>query len=59
MNWLLPVLSITFTVLKLTGHIDWSWWWVYTPVIVYWLFHIAMSIWKAIDPYGYFKFWKS
>lgn len=26
------VLFIVFLVLKLTGHIDWSWWWVTAPL---------------------------
>ena len=25
------LLTVAFTVLKLTGHIDWSWWWVTSP----------------------------
>jgi len=25
------LLTIVFTTLKLTGHIDWSWWWVLLP----------------------------
>jgi hypothetical protein len=25
------VLGVVFVVLKLTGHIDWSWWWVLSP----------------------------
>jgi len=25
------VLAIVFIVLKLTGHISWSWWWVLAP----------------------------
>lgn len=25
------LLTIAFIVLKLTGHIDWSWWWVLSP----------------------------
>jgi len=28
---ILPLLAIVFTVLKLTGHIAWSWWWVLSP----------------------------
>ena len=28
----LGLLTITFIVLKLTGVIDWSWWWVLAPV---------------------------
>ncbi len=26
------VLAIVFIVLKLTGEIDWSWWWVLAPI---------------------------
>ena len=26
------LLGIIFIVLKLTGHIDWSWWWVTAPL---------------------------
>ncbi len=25
-------ISIAFILLKLTGHIDWSWWWVLSPM---------------------------
>ena len=27
----LPLLGIVFVTLKLTGYIDWSWWWVTLP----------------------------
>ena len=26
------LLAIVFVVLKLFGHIDWSWWWVLSPI---------------------------
>lgn len=26
------ILFIVFLILKLTGHIDWSWWWVTSPL---------------------------
>ena len=26
------LLTIVFIVLKLTGYIDWSWWWVLSPI---------------------------
>ena len=26
------LLTIVFITLKLTGHIDWTWWWVLSPV---------------------------
>lgn len=28
------LLTVLFIGLKLTGHIDWSWWWVTAPVTV-------------------------
>ena len=31
---LLTVLGLVFIVLKLTGYIDWSWWWVLAPIWV-------------------------
>lgn len=30
---ILNVTTIVFVVLKLTGGIDWSWWWVLSPTI--------------------------
>ena len=29
---LASLLFVAFLVLKLTGHIDWSWWWVTSPL---------------------------
>jgi hypothetical protein len=29
------VLSIIFVIAKLTGYIDWSWWWVFAPIIAH------------------------
>lgn len=28
----LGALTIAFVVLKLTGYIDWSWWWIWSPL---------------------------
>lgn len=28
------LLTIVFIVLKLTGYIDWSWWWVLSPILI-------------------------
>lgn len=40
---ILGLLGIAFIVLKLTGYIDWSWWWVTAP---FWgLFAIFIIIW--------------
>ena len=32
---ILSILLIIFVVLKLTGNIDWSWWWVLSPIWIY------------------------
>ena len=29
----LTLLTVLFIGLKLTGHIDWSWWWVLSPIL--------------------------
>jgi hypothetical protein len=34
-------LTIVFIVLKLTGNIDWSWWWVLSPL---WITFIAVVV---------------
>ena len=40
------VLFIVFLVLKLTGNIDWSWWWVTSPL---WIpFALVLSIFGAV-----------
>jgi len=28
------LLQVLFIGLKLTGHIDWSWWWVLSPTLI-------------------------
>lgn len=32
MNIILPMLTVLFVGLKLTGHIDWSWWLITLPM---------------------------
>jgi uncharacterized protein (DUF983 family) len=36
------LLTVLFIGLKLTGHIDWSWWWVLSPI---W---ISLSVFGAL-----------
>ncbi len=31
---LASVLTVIFIVLKLVGVIDWSWWWVFSPILI-------------------------
>jgi hypothetical protein len=38
------VLFLIFMVLKLTNHIDWSWWWVTSPLWIPVLFVILFFI---------------
>lgn len=42
---------LLFVALKLTGHIDWSWWWVVSPfwvtVGVYAALLVAGKVWAA------------
>lgn len=37
-------LTILFVALKLTGYIDWSWWWVLSPIWIAILFGIVVMI---------------
>jgi len=30
----LGLLTVAFVVLKLIGQIDWSWWWVFSPILI-------------------------
>jgi len=30
----IEVLTLIFITLKLTGYIDWSWWWVLSPILI-------------------------
>ena len=38
------VLFVVFLVLKLTGNIDWSWWWVTSPIWIPLLVAVAILI---------------
>jgi len=35
---LTTILTLIFVILKLTGNIDWSWWWVVSPIWIGWAF---------------------
>ena len=49
------VLAIVFTTLKLTDHIDWSWWWVLSPLWVPWA--IVGTILGAMALFSIVVFW--
>ena len=36
-------LTLAFIVLKLMGYIDWSWWWVISPIIITIIFLILVN----------------
>ena len=38
------VLTIVFIVLKLTGVISWSWWWVLSPIWIPWVLVIVIAV---------------
>lgn len=44
-----PILQLIFITLKLTGHITWSWWWVFTPVYVVIFSTLLLSIYSVIS----------
>lgn len=42
------VLCLVFMILKLTGTIDWSWWWVFAPLWIMFILNIIIWIIKAL-----------
>ena len=51
---LLEVLTLIFVALKLMGHIDWSWFWVLSPLIFAVLFYVGLFLglagWASSKP---------
>lgn len=43
-----PLLTVLFIGLKLTGHIDWSWGWVISPMIISLALHLLAFIAAAL-----------
>ena len=50
------VLFVVFLVLKLTGNIDWSWWWVTSPIWIPFLVAVAILITLIIVFVGMLSF---
>ena len=49
------ILFVVFLILKLTGYIDWSWWWVTAPlwipfaiVMIFLVFILAVSVFREM-----------
>ena len=38
------LLTVIFVVLKLTGNIAWSWWWVISPMYIFMLLYGVLSL---------------
>ena len=49
MQIFVPLLAIVFITLKLTGHIDWSWLWVLSPI---WIPGIIVALWLLLRTLG-------
>lgn len=41
----LNLLTLVFVVLKLCGKIDWSWWWVLSPI---WITIVLCLVWQIL-----------
>lgn len=37
-------LTLAFIILKLTGYIDWSWWWVLCPIPIVYIVGAALNV---------------
>ena len=48
------ILFVVFLVLKLTHNINWSWWWVTSPLWIPWVLIIGIGI-IALIIYGIYK----
>lgn len=53
MEVFVPLLTVLFIGLKLTGYIAWSWWWVLSPLWIGFLFTmlivVVVGVMKALD----------
>ena len=42
---ILGVCTVVFIILKLTGNINWSWWWVLSPEWIGLIINVLIYIW--------------
>ncbi len=49
----ISLLTIVFIILKLTNHIDWSWWWVLSPLMAAWVTVLTLFIIALICEIGF------
>ena len=50
------ILTVIFVVLKLVGTIDWSWWLVFLPEIIAFVFYLAIFIIEFVSRYRTSKY---
>ena len=43
-KWLCAILTVIFVIARLIGVVSWSWWQVFTPVIMYVAFYIIAIV---------------
>ena len=47
------LLSLLFVALKLLGHINWSWWWVlsplWAPLVIAIVIVLFIAVWKGVN----------
>ena len=58
---LLELLLVVFVVLKLVGYIDWSWWWVVSPLypaLLVWVFVIFVALFGSASVHGSLRSWR-
>lgn len=42
------LLTLIFVIAKITGYLEWSWWWIFSPVMVHVVFIIGIFIFLLI-----------
>lgn len=50
------LLTIAFIVLKLTGFIDWSWWWVLSPMWISFIVVVGICMFAVFGSVGFALF---
>ena len=43
------LLTVLFIGLKITNHIDWSWWWVLSPMWIAFIFYVFLGVITALN----------
>lgn len=50
--WFCELLTVAFIVLRLTGYIDWDWWWVlaplWVPILILFVVLVMRKAWERL-----------